>query len=387
MSSRKLEPFGTSIFTEMTRLANEHAAINLSQGFPDFDGPKEVIEAAVDALRSGHNQYARSMGHPPLAAAIAESVRGHHGLAYDASSEVVVTSGATEAIASTILSLVDPGDEVILIEPFYDSYPACIAMAGGVPRFLTLRFPGFELDEGALARLFTARTRLLVVNTPHNPTGKVYSREELEVIARLCQKHGVVVLSDEVYEHLTYGGARHVPMASIPGMREWTITVSSTGKTFSLTGWKVGWATGPEPLIRAVQAAHQFVTFATATPLQVAVATALRTHGPEYFKTFRAEYTARRDFLVGALEGAGFDVAVPRGTYFVLADFTRLSPKDDRAFARELVEKTKVAAIPPSVFYAGCPEEGRRLIRFAFCKKMETLKAAAERLAAIRPGS
>lgn len=367
----------------MSTLAVEHEAINLSQGFPDFEGPSELIEWACEALRSGNNQYARSMGHPRLVSAIAEKALRDHGLVYDPYTEVVVTSGGTEAIASTILSLIEPGDEVILMEPFYDSYLPCVAMAGGVPRFTTLRAPRFEVDLDELRSLFTARTRLLILNTPHNPTGKVFTRQELELIAKWVEDHNGVVLSDEVYEHLTFGNARHVPMASLPGMRERTISIGSTGKTFSLTGWKVGWATGPERLIRAVQSAHQFVTFATATPLQLAVAKALTTQGEAYFKRFREEYTERRDYLVGALRDVGFDPLTPDGAYFVLAGFSRLSSLDDCAFARELVVKHKVAAIPPSVFYAARPEEGRKLLRFAFCKKMETLRAGAARLQAM----
>jgi N-succinyldiaminopimelate aminotransferase len=383
VTSKKLEPFGTTIFSEMTALAQEHGAINLAQGFPDFDGPAEVVQAAVEALHGGHNQYARSMGHPLLVEAVASSVERRHGLAYDPRREVLVFSGATEGIASALLGLTDPGDEVILFEPFYDSYPACIAMAGAVPRFATLRFPDFAVDAPALERLFNSRTRLLLLNTPHNPTGKVFSREELELIAGLCRSHGVTVVTDEVYEHITYG-AEHVPIAGLPGMRERTLAISSAGKTFSLTGWKVGWAYGPAPLVAAAQAAHQFVTFATATPLQVAVARALGEQGDRYFEGLRADYRARRDFLVEALRDAGLEPAVPEGTYYILADFSRVFDGDDRAFARRLVERHGVAAIPPGVFYAAAPEDGRKLIRFAFPKRMETLRAAAERLRRLR---
>lgn len=378
--SERLVPFGTSIFTEMTRLALERSAVNLSQGYPDFDGPPALIESACAALRSGENQYARSMGHLTLARAVSARVQATHGLCYDPEREVVVTSGATEAIASTILALLDPGDEVILLEPFYDSYPACVALAGGVARFTTLRAPRFELDLDELRGLFTPRTRLLVLNTPHNPTGKVYTREELQAIADLAQRHGIVVLSDEVYEHLTFGEARHVPIASLPGMRERTITVSSAGKTFSVTGWKIGWVTGDAALLRTVQAAHQFVTFATATPLQLAVAGALGSSFDSYLAAFRAEYTERRDLLLGTLREAGFDPFPPDGTYFILSGFSRLSSLDDRSFARELIEKQRVATIPPSVFYSRRPEEGRKLLRFTFCKRRETLLTAAERL-------
>src|SRR5688572_5184590 len=364
----------------MSRLAAERSAINLSQGFPDFDGPPGILEAAGRAMREGHNQYARSQGHPLLVEAIARKVKRRYGIDYDPLKEVIVFSGATEGIASAILGILDPGDEVILIEPFYDSYPACVAMAGGAVRCLTLRFPDFEVDLGALEALIGERTRLLILNTPHNPTGKVYTRAELEGIAALCKKHDVLVLSDEVYEHITYAPAEHVPIASIPGMRERTLTLSSTGKTFSLTGWKIGWGTGPDPLVRAAQAAHQFVTFATSTPFQVAMAWALDAYDGEYMDTLRREYTERRDYLAGVLEKAGLRVSLPRGTYFILADFSGIFDGDDVAFARSLVETRGVAAIPPSGFYSAAKEEGRRLIRFAFSKRMETLRAAGERL-------
>ncbi|MBI4881893.1 MAG: aminotransferase class I/II-fold pyridoxal phosphate-dependent enzyme [Planctomycetes bacterium] len=369
----------------MTQLAIEHGAINLSQGFPDFEGPPAIVEAAVNALRSGENQYARSRGRLDLVQAIAWARKRHHGLEYDPLTEVVVFSGATEGIASSLLGLLNARDEVILFEPFYDSYPACVALAGAVPRYVTLRFPDFALDERELRACVTKRTRMIVLNSPMNPTGKVFTRAELETIAALCREHDLIALTDEVYEHLVFDDALHVPLASLPGMRERTLSLSSTGKTYSFTGWKVGWATGPRALIDAAQAAHQFVTYATATPLQAAMAKALREHAEEYLKAFRAEYTRRRDFLVAALAQAGFTVTVPRGTYFVLAGFEKLFAGDDRAFARWLVKEHGVAAIPPSSFYAAAPEEGRRLARFAFCKKMETLERAAERLARIKP--
>lgn len=364
----------------MTALANQHGAINLSQGFPDFEGPPEIVEAAVAALRAGHNQYARSMGRPELVAAIAAKVRRHYGLDFDPLTEVTVGCGATEMIAASLLGLLGPGDEVVLFEPYYDSYPAVVAMAGGAVRCCTLRFPDFALDLDALARCFTRRTRALVLNTPHNPTGKVFTAAELDAIASLCRAHDVVVIADEVYEHLTFDGHVHVPMAARPGMRDRTLTISSTGKTYSLTGWKIGWAVGPAPLVAAAQAAHQFLTFCPATPLQVAMATALERLDADYFDAFRADYTARRDQLMAGLTAAGFRVAAPAGTYFVLADFRALSDADDRAFARELIETAGVAAIPPSGFYRDTRDEGARLLRFAFCKRPETLAAACERL-------
>jgi N-succinyldiaminopimelate aminotransferase len=378
--SKKLEPFGTTIFSEMTRLAIEHRAINLSQGFPDYEGPTEIVEAAVEALRAGHNQYARSMGLPVLTAAVAKHQKTFYDLDYDPMSEVVVFSGATEGLMSSMLGLLDPGDEVVLFEPFYDSYPVCAAMAGAIPRYVTLRFPDFSIDEEELARAFTSKTKLVVINTPHNPSGKVFSKRELELIAELAKKHDAIVLTDEVYEHLIYDGVEHVPMATLPGMRDRTLTISSAGKTYSLTGWKIGWATGPAPLARAAQAAHQFVTFATATSLQVAVAVALEQHAGAYYAALSKEYTARRDLLLDTLRAAHLEPSVPKGAYFVLADFTRIFSGTDIEFAHHLVKDIGVAAIPPSCFYASHPEDGRRLIRFAFCKRISTLEAARERL-------
>lgn len=380
MISKKLKPFGTTIFAEMTRLAVEHDAINLSQGFPDFEGPREVRDAAVAALESGENQYARSNGHPRLVKAVAAHQAQLYGLEYDPMREVGVFSGCTEAIASSLLGLFDPGDEVVLFEPYYDSYPAVLSMAGAAPRFCTLRFPGYALDVDALEALVGPRTRAIMLNTPHNPSGKVFTVEELDAIADVARRHDLIVISDEVYEHLTFDGIAHVPIASRPGMKVRTLTLSSAGKSFGFTGWKVGWATGPASLIEAAQAAHQFVTFATATPLQVAVAVALESLGEEFYESQRRAYQERRDFLASLLEESGFEVSLPQGTYFILADFRNLWQGDDVTFVRHLVAEKGVAAIPPSVFYKDDVDEGRHLVRFAFCKRMETLQMAAERL-------
>jgi N-succinyldiaminopimelate aminotransferase len=378
--AERLIPFGTTVFAEMTALAQKHDAINLAQGFPDFEGPPEIVEAAVRAIRSGDNQYARSRGHPPLVEAIAEAQERFYGLEYDPMEEVVVFNGATEGISASLLGILNPGDEVILFEPFYDSYPPCLALAGATPRYVTLRAPDFALDEDALRALVNERTQMIVLNTPMNPTGKVFTREELEIIAGVCIEHDLVVLTDEVYEHLVFDDAVHIPLAGLPGMRERTLTLSSAGKTYSFTGWKIGWATGPKGLVDGAQAAHQFLNYTIATPLQTAVAYALRHHAGEYLTEFKREYTVRRDFLASALESAGFDVMMPKGTYFILADFTPVFEGDDWDFARWLTAKQGVAAIPPSAFYQADAEEGRRLARFAFCKRMETLERAAERL-------
>jgi len=378
--TERLKPFGTTIFSEMTALAQKHEAINLAQGFPDFEGPREVVEAAVEALRSGENQYARSRGHPELVRAIAESYERSYGLTFDPMEEVVVFSGATEGIAASLLGILNPGDEVILLEPFYDSYPPGLALSGAVPRFLTLRFPGFALDPDALEALVNRRTRMIVLNTPMNPTGKVFTRDDLEVIASVCREHDLLALTDEVYEHLTFDGARHLPLASLPGMRDRTLTLSSAGKTYSYTGWKIGWGVGPRQLVDGAQAAHQFLTYAVPTPLQKAVAYALTHHAENYLEAFRAEYLERRNFLVDVLLGAGFQLTPPEGTYFILADFRDVFRGDDREFCHWLTREHGVAAIPPSAFYQKDQEEGGRLARFAFCKRMETLERAAERL-------
>jgi len=375
--SRKLDGFGTTIFTEMTRLANEHGAINLSQGFPDFDGPEFAREAAVAAIRAGYGQYARMTGIPEIHRALSAKYRRDWGLEYAPDTELTVTSGATEAIFSAIQGVCDAGDEVVLFEPYYDSYKASVAMAGAVPRVVTLHAPDWTFDARELEAAFSPKTRVLLLNTPHNPTGKVFSRDELETLAGLCRRADALCITDEVYEHLVYEG-RHVPMATLPGMRERTITISSFGKTFSLTGWKIGWAAAPPDLTAAVRAAHQFVTFATATPLQHGAASALAV-GPEYYAGLLADYTARRDYLCRELVRLGFELRPPQGTYFVCAAFRRFGFDDDRAFVRHMIEKAGVAAIPPSVFYDH-PEEGRRYVRFAFCKKRETLEAAVARL-------
>ena len=382
MARSALQAFGTSVFSEMTALATQHGAVNLSQGFPDFEGPSAIVGAAVAALRSGQNQYGRSMGLVPLVEAIALHQQRCYGIHLDPMTEVCATAGATEAIAAAVLGLLEPGDEVLVLEPFYDGYPATLAMAGAVPRVATLRFPDFALPIEELRALCTDKTRMLILNNPHNPTGKVLSVDELDALAALCIERDLWVLSDEVYEHLVYDGGRHVPLCTRPGMRERTVTLSSTGKTFSFTGWKVGWATGPAHLIRGVQAAHQFLTFCAATPLHRAMATALTESSDDFFASLQREYQERRDFLVDTLRAAGFSVAVPAGAYFCLVDIRPVTSEDDRTFARRLIGEAGVAAIPPSAFYARDVDEGRHLLRFAFCKKRATLEEAAQRLRA-----
>jgi N-succinyldiaminopimelate aminotransferase len=373
----KLAGFGTTIFTEMTRLAGEHGAINLAQGFPDFDGPEFVKEAAVEAIRVGHGQYARMTGIPEIHRALSAKYRRDWGLEYAPDTEITVTSGATEAIYSAIQGVCEAGDEVVMFEPYYDSYKASVRLAGAVPRVVTLRAPDWSFDPGEAREVFGAKTRALLLNSPHNPTGKVFCREELEFLAALCRERDILCITDEVYEHLVFEG-RHLPMATLPGMRERTITISSFGKTFSLTGWKIGWAAAPPELSAAVRAAHQFVTFATATPLQHGAAAALAAP-PAYYAVLAADYRGKRDYLVRELSRIGFSVRSPQGTYFACADFRPFGFDDDRVFARHLIEKIGVAAIPPSVFYDHV-ELGRSYVRFAFCKKRETLEAAVARL-------
>ncbi len=379
--AERLASFGPTIFTEISRRAAQAGAVNLGQGFPNFDGPEFVKEAAIEAIRAGHGQYARMFGIPELNRRIAERFAAETGIGVDGEGEVTVTSGCTEALVASFMGLVEPGQEVVLFEPYYDSYLACVAMAGAVPRFVTLRPPDFRVDPRALEAAFSPRTRAVLVNTPHNPTGKVYGAAELEQIAALCRRHDALAITDEVYEHLVFEG-EHIHLASLPGMWERTVTLSSLGKTFSLTGWKIGWAIAPPHLTQAVRAAHQFITFATATPLQHGAAAALAAP-PSYFRDFLASYRRRRDLLVEGLGRVGLEVYPPQGTYFVMADHGRFGFPDDTAFCLHLIEHVGVAAIPPASFYHD-PAEGRTLARFAFCKTEATLREALGRLQRLR---
>lgn len=381
----RLRGFGTSVFTEMSRLAIEHGAVNLGQGFPDFEGPDFVKEAAKAAIDSGRNQYAPSHGVPRLRAAIAASWTQDTGREVDPESEVTVTSGATEALFDAVQAFLGPGDEVVAFEPFYDAYPAAAALAGGRLRPVTLRPPGWSFDPEELVAAFGPRTRVLLLNTPHNPTGKVFRRDELSVIADLCRERDVVVLSDEVYDRIVFEGAVHVSPATLPGMWDRTLVINSTGKTFSLTGWKVGYAVGPAPLQAALRAVHQFVTFATATPFQEAFATALEVApGLGYYDRLREEYTARRERLRTVLEEVGLRTLPVAGAYFLLAEVAGHGFRDDVAFCRYLTTEVGVAAVPPSAFYAD-PNLAPLLARFCFAKKTETLRKAAERLRRLPP--
>ncbi|WP_030942128.1 pyridoxal phosphate-dependent aminotransferase [Streptomyces sp. NRRL S-646] len=382
--NRRLAEFGTTIFAEMSALAVQTGAINLGQGFPDTDGPEEVREAAVRALRDGRgNQYPPGPGVPELRTAIAAHQERRYGLSYDPDTEVLVTAGATEAIAATLLALLEPGDEVIALEPYYDSYAACIAMAGGTRVPVTLRphEGSFRLDLDELRAAVTDRTRLLLINTPHNPTGTVLTREELTAIAELAVERDLLVVTDEVYEHLVFDEAEHLPLATFPGMRERTVTIGSAGKTFSFTGWKVGWVTAAPGLVSAVRSAKQFLTYVSSGPFQYAVAEALALPD-SYFTAFREDMLAKRDLLAAGLADAGFEVFRTAGTYFITTDIRPLGESDGFAFCRALPERAGVVAIPNAVFYDH-RDQGAPFVRFAFCKQTAVLEEAAKRLKAL----
>jgi N-succinyldiaminopimelate aminotransferase len=381
-SSARIAGLGTTIFAEMSALALRTGAVNLGQGFPDTDGPAEVVERAVDALRSGRNQYAPGFGVPELRTAIAGHQRRFYGLDVDPDSEVLVTTGATEAIASALLGLVDPGDEVVVLEPYYDSYVAMLQMAGAVRRPVTLRAPDFRLPLDELRAAVTSRTTAILLNSPHNPTGSVLRREEFAAIAEIAVEHDLVVISDEVYEHLTFDGLPHVPIATLPGMAERTLTISSGGKSFSFTGWKIGWATGPAPLVAAAMGVKQFLTYTSGAPLQPAIAHALGADDA-YFADFTARLQAQRDQLCDGLTDVGFDVLVPKGTYFVTTDIRPLGFDDGLEFCRVLPERAGVVAIPHQVFWDD-KDAGRPLVRWAFCKRPEVIDEALTRLGSLR---
>jgi aspartate/methionine/tyrosine aminotransferase len=367
----------------MSRLAVEHGAINLGQGLPDFPGPDVVKEAAVTAIRADLNQYAPSHGTPRLRQAIAAGFERTYGREVDSDAEVTVTTGATEAMQVAMLALLDPGDEVILFEPFYDAYPAQIIFAGGVPRPVRLSPPDWSFSLNELRRAIGERTRAIVINTPHNPTGKMFSRAELESIAQLAIEHDLIVITDEVYDRITYDGAVHTPISLLPGMWERTLTLNSTGKTFSMTGWKIGFVIGPADLSAALRGIHQFNVFATATPFQEAMAVAMeQAEAQGYYDALRANYTALRNQLRTALEAADLPVLPVSGSYYLMADVSGLGFVDDVAFCRYLTSEIGVAAIPPSAFYAD-PTTAPLLARFCFAKRSETIAAAAERLAAL----
>ncbi len=362
----------------MSALADANGAVNLGQGFPDEGGPAEVLEAALEAIRRGRNQYPPGRGLPELRRAIARHQEQYYSIELDPESEVLVTTGATEAIAAAVLGLTRPGDEVVTFEPYYDSYAATIELAGARRRVVTLRPPGWGFDPEELRRAVTERTRLVLLNTPHNPTGRVFTQAELDVVAELCREQDLIAVTDEVYEHLVFEGV-HVPLSTLPGMRERTVSISSAGKTFSVTGWKIGWATGPEPLLSRVLSAKQFLTYASGTPFQLAVAVGLGLPTEAIDAVGRA-LAAKRDLLCDGLSALGWVVQRPAATYFATADVSRFGSADGLEFCRTLVSQAKVAAIPTQVFYDS--DVGDHLVRFAFCKRPEVIAEALRRLSA-----
>lgn len=385
LPAQRVATFGTTIFTEINQLAQECQALNLGQGKPDFDTPPDILTQLKSFLSTGqHNQYAPGNGTPALRHAVAQHAARFYKLEINPDEGVIVTAGATEGIFASILGLVDPGDEVIVIEPFYDSYVPNIIMANARPVYVPLHPPAWTFDPAELKAAFTGRTRALILNTPQNPTGRVFTRAELELIAQLCIEHDVTVIADDVYEHLVFAPATHIPIATLPGMFERTVTVSSAGKLFSATGWKIGWVYGPPDLVAGVGRAHQFITFAVHHPTQEAIAYALNL-SDSYYTDFQALYTAKRQLMLDALDAAGLTYHVPEGTYFVLANYSHVFEGSPLDFVRYLTREIGVAGIPPTSFYS--PEHARLCqgyIRFAFCKSDEMLAAVRQRLEKLR---
>ena len=376
--SKKAKRFSESVIREMTRLCRQHGAVNLAQGFPDFPAPQAIKDAAAKAIHDDINQYAITWGAPSLREAIAAKQRRLYGMEVDPEREIAVTCGATEAMIASILAIVDPGDEVVVFEPFYENYGPDAILAGAIPKFVPLRPPHWSFDPGELAAAFSGKTRGIILNTPNNPTGKVFTAGELETIATLCRKWDVVAFSDEIYEHILYDGAKHVPIATLPGMADRTVTINALSKTYSVTGWRVGWTIASPELTSGIRKVHDFLTVGAAAPLQEAGAVALALPD-EYYRSLAADYTARRDLLLSGLRGVGFACEPPRGAYYILADAAALGCSDDVAFARRLIESVGVGTVPGSSFFSR-PELGRTLIRFAFPKHLATLEDAIARL-------
>jgi N-succinyldiaminopimelate aminotransferase len=378
----RVKEFSDSIFGVISRLAREHEAHNLGQGFPDFDGPEWLKELACQKIREGHGQYAPFPGTPSLRQEIANYYRNFYQLGFDPDQEITVSVGATEGLYLAINAIVGPGDEVVVLEPFYDSYVASIKVAGGVPVPVTMHAPDFHVDEAELRRAITPRTKLLIINNPHNPSGKVWERSELQLIASLALEHDLYVISDEVYEFLTFDGAKHVPLATLPGMQERTLTVSSAGKTFGLTGWKIGWVCANAELTRACRLHHQYISFSVSTPMQEAVAEGLR-RLPSYLPEFVALYKGKRDFFYAEMRKLGFDYPCPRGTYFMMVPIRSKTELNDVDFAMKLIKEHRVATVPPSAFYLKSTE-GQSYLRFCFAKKDETIRSAIAQLSAVK---
>lgn len=381
--STKADQFTESVIREMTRLALKHNAVNLSQGFPDFPAPAEIKRAAQDAIAADVNQYAITWGAKKFRDAIAQNFQRSQGVSVDPEREITVSCGSTEAMISSMLAIINPGDEVVVFEPFYENYGPDAILSGAKPRFVKLRPPDWTFDPDELAAAFSPATKAIILNTPNNPTGKVFERPEFECIRDLCVRWNAFAVTDEIYEHMVYDGARHISMATIEGMRERTITINALSKTYSVTGWRVGWAIAPPDVSSSIRKVHDFLTVGAAAPLQEAGAVALHSP-PEYYETLAREYTARRDRLLGILTGAGFRCFKPRGAYYIMTDISAFGFPDDVTFAKYLVTDIGVAAVPGSSFYRD-PAEGRTHLRFTFCKTEKTFQAAAERLAKLRP--
>jgi len=377
--SRRTANFTESVIREMTRLALQHKAINLAQGFPDFAAPDEIKTAAQQAIAADLNQYAITWGAPPLRQAIARKYHDWYKLDYDPEAEITVCCGATESMIASLLAVADPGDEVIVFEPFYENYRPDALLAGAESRVVRLRAPDWTFDPVELRRAFSPRTKAIILNSPNNPTGKVFRAGELGQIAELCREFNVLAVTDEIYEHILYDGAAHIPIATLEGMRERTVLVNSMSKTFSVTGWRVGWVLAPPDITSSVRKVHDFLTVGAAAPLQYAGATALNA-GQEYYERLARDYAVRRDILLGALERAGFRCFRPRGAYYIMCDISGFGLGDDIAFTRHMIESVGVAPVPGSSFFAD-PADGAHIVRFCFPKRIETLQAAAERLA------
>jgi aminotransferase len=384
ISSDRAARFTESVIREMTRICLMHQGINLAQGFPDFPAPDEIKEAAVEKIRADINQYAITWGTPALRQAIADKFAAFNGVKIDPEKEITVCCGSTESMIASLMAIVNPLDEVIVFEPFYENYGPDTILCGATPRYVTLHEPDWHFEEDQLRQAFNRKTKAIIINTPNNPTGKVFSREELSLIAELCMQWDAIAVTDEIYEHIIYDGAEHVSMASIPGMRDQTITINSVSKTYSLTGWRVGWAIASAEITAAIRKVHDFLTVGAAHPLQEAAAVALRL-GPDYYRRLADDYTKRRDYFCEVLQ-KNFRVFRPAGAYYVMTDISGFGFPDDVSFARRLVQNSGVATVPGSAFYSR-PELGRTQIRFCFPKKMETLEHAAERLGKLRKDS
>jgi len=377
-TARRTHGFTESVIREMTRVAKEHDAVNLAQGFPDFGAPELLKEAAAAAIRADVNQYAITWGAPRLRRALAGKYATLYGMEVDPEREITVTCGATEAMAAVMLALIDPGDEVVILEPFYENYGPDAILSAASPVFVTLEPPAYRLEKDALAAAIGSRTRAIAINTPNNPMGRVFDHDELNAVAELCIEHDLVAITDEIYEHILYEGT-HIPLATLPGMAERTVTVSGLSKTFSVTGWRVGTIVAPPDLTDAIRKVHDFLTVGSPAPLQEACAVGIEELGADYYAGLRTGYAERGHILLGSLREAGFRCAMPQGAYYVLADFSQLSDEDDTTFARRLARDARVASVPGSSFFSR-PERGRSFVRFAFCKKHETLREAGELL-------